>query len=108
MKFLPILALSFLFMLPGISSAQADQKKVYEELAFLKEFAGKDADFIKSTLGEPDSIEKTENTSGTIEFWIYRDLVTQVNSDKRYRFTQIGIVNDAVETLGHTNRIPNK
>lgn len=108
MKFLPILALSFLFMLPGITSAQAEKKAVYEELAFLKEFAGKDAEFIRNTLGEPDSIEKKENTSGTIEFWIYQDLVTQAHSDKRYRFTQIGIVNDAVETLGHTNRLPNQ
>ena len=82
--------------------------QVYDEVAFLKEFAGKDGDYIRNKLGEPDSIEKKENTGGTVEFWLYHDCVRQANSDNIYKFTQIGIVNGAVETLGHTNRLPSK
>jgi hypothetical protein len=108
MKILPILALSLAFLFPGMTLAETDKVTSYEEVAFLKEFAGKDADYVKSKLGEPDSIDKRENASGVIEFWVYHDLVKQQNSDKIYKFTQVGIVNNYVETLGHTNRLPGK
>jgi phage protein U len=78
----------------------------YEEIDFLKTFAGKSAEYVITELGEPASVIKRENAGGTVEFWIYQDRVQQGSSDKLYRFTQIGIVNDAVETLGHTNRDP--
>ncbi|MFC6805858.1 hypothetical protein ACFQE2_09085 [Methylophaga thalassica] len=91
---------------PGISLADSTTHKTYEEMAFLKHFTGKTPEFIRTELGEPDSIAKKENASGTIEFWIYRDLVQQAHSDKIYRYTQFGIVNGHVETLGHTNRDP--
>lgn len=84
--------------------AQPDATKVYEEIQFLKTFAGQSADFVKAELGEPDSVVKRENAGGTIEFWVYHDKVRQGSSDKIYRFTQIGIANGFVETLGHTNR----
>jgi hypothetical protein len=98
----------FLLALTISASAFAQQSpaQTYEELPFLKEFAGKNAEYIQTKLGEPDSIVKKENQGGTVEFWVYHDLVQQGSSDKVYRFTQIGIVNDAVETLGHTNRQP--
>ncbi|BDZ73567.1 MULTISPECIES: hypothetical protein [Methylophaga] len=106
MKLLPLL-LSLLLFIPGIShAADATLQKPYEEMAFLKHFTGKTPEFIKAELGEPDSISKRENSSGKIEFWIYHDLVQQAHSDKIYRYTQFGIVNGHVETLGHTNRDP--
>jgi hypothetical protein len=106
MKLLPLL-LSLLLFIPSIShAADATLQKPYEEMAFLKHFTGKTPEFIKAELGEPDSISKRENTSGKIEFWIYHDLVQQAYSDKIYRYTQFGIVNGHVETLGHTNRDP--
>lgn len=105
MKF--ITAFLFLTLAAGTTAfAQQNPARTYEELPFLQEFAGKDADYIQAKLGEPASIVKKENAGGSVEFWIYRDLVRQGSSDKVYRFTQIGIVNDAVETLGHTNRQP--
>ena len=106
MKLLPLL-LSLLLFISGIShAADATLQKPYEEMAFLKHFTGKTPEFIKAELGEPDFISKRENSSGKIEFWIYHDLVQQAHSDKIYRYTQFGIVNGHVETLGHTNRDP--
>jgi hypothetical protein len=99
-------SLLFLLMMSLGSLTFAANDKTYEEINFLKTFAGKSAEFVKTELGEPASIIKRENAGGTVEFWVYQDRVQQGSSDKLYRFTQIGIVNDAVETLGHTNRDP--
>jgi hypothetical protein len=51
-------------------------------------------------------IEKKENAGGTVEFWLYKNIVQQGKSDKLYKYTQIGIVNNVIETLGHSNRAP--
>ncbi|GAB4293109.1 MAG: hypothetical protein Kow0083_06200 [Methylophaga sp.] len=100
-----ILSVVLLFMSLSISAlAEPTSNEAYEEIQFLKMFAGQTADFVKSELGEPDSVVKRENAGGTIEFWVYHDKVRQGTSDKIYRFTQIGIANGFVETLGHTNR----
>lgn len=94
--------LLFCLLVSGL--AFAAQPGPYEELKFLETFAGKSAEFVKTELGEPASVVKRENEGGTVEFWVYQDKVRQGTSDKVYRFTQIGIANGFVETLGHTNR----
>lgn len=81
-------------------------KEPIPEFEFVKIFSGKDADFVKQRLGEPDEIIKRENDSGKVEFWVYKDIVKVGTSDKTYKYTQIGIINDYVETLGNTNRAP--
>lgn len=94
-----------LFCLSLSASAFAQQTAAnYEELQFLKTFAGQTAEFVKTELGEPASVVKRENEGGKIEFWVYENKVRQGTSDKVYRYTQIGIANGVVETLGHTNR----
>jgi hypothetical protein len=94
-----------LFCLSVTTAAFAQQANdLYEELQFLKTFAGQSAEFVKTELGEPTSVVQRENQGGTVEFWIYQDRVRQGTSDKVYRYTQIGIANGFVETLGHTNR----
>lgn len=103
MKSLPLL-LTFLLFIPSLTLAETHTDKPYDEMPFLEQFAGKTAEYVRQELGKPDSIAKKENTSGTIEFWVYNNLVKQANSEKIYRYTQIGIVNNYVETLGHTNR----
>lgn len=76
------------------------------EFEFVKIFSGKDADFIREKLGEPAEIMKRENESGTVEFWVYKNIVKVGNTDKTYKYTQIGIINNYIETLGNTNRSP--
>lgn len=49
---------------------------------------------------------KRENESGTVEFWVYKNIVKVGNTDKTYKYTQIGIINNYIETLGNTNRSP--
>jgi hypothetical protein len=102
-----LLALFFTALLfsTSVFAGSAD-RPTYDEFIFLDTFKGKNAEFVLKTIGEPDLIEKKENAGGTVEFWLYENLVRQGSSDKLYRFTQIGIVNDAIETLGHTNLSP--
>jgi hypothetical protein len=76
------------------------------EIEFIKEFSGKDADYILAKLGEPYKKISKENAGGTVEFWLYQNLVNQGSSEKVFKFTQIGIVNNYVETLGNTNIAP--
>lgn len=104
MKYLPLMLMSLVLLLPGSGRADTADDRPYAEIAFLKQFSGKNADYVRSQLGKPDTVTARENDGGKVEFWVYRDLVRQGSSDKTYRYTQIGIVNDAVETLGHTNR----
>lgn len=77
-----------------------------EEFEFVKIFSGKNAEFVRNKLGEPEEIMKRENEGGTVEFWIYKDIVKIGNSDKTYKYTQVGIINNFIETLGNTNRSP--
>lgn len=77
-----------------------------DEAKFVKMFAGKDATFVKENLGEPESIDSKKNESGTVEFWLYKDIVKIDSKGKTFKFTQIGIINNYVETLGNTNRQP--
>jgi hypothetical protein len=102
----PTAKLLFSLLIPAILFASSVSADTYKEIEFLKTFAGKDGEFVQQTLGAPDSVVKKENAGGSVEFWVYHDLVHQGSSDKLYRFTQIGIVNGAIETLGHTNRQP--
>jgi hypothetical protein len=76
------------------------------EFEFVKIFSGKDAGFVREKLGEPAEIMKRENESGTVEFWVYKNIVKVGNTDKTYKYTQIGIINNYIETLGNTNRSP--
>lgn len=84
-------------------SAHAGEKTI-EEFKFVEQYSGKNAAYIIEHLGEPDSRISRENEGGTVKLWVYKDLVKIGKTDKTYKYTQIGIVNDAVETLGNTNR----
>lgn len=101
---LSIIIFCFFSLFSIVSMAEAS--KTYEELKFLDAFAGKDPSYVRAQLGEPMMIEKKENAGGTVEFWVYENIVQQGKSDKLYKFTQIGIVNNVIETLGHSNRAP--
>ncbi len=90
----------------NIAYADSDLTIPIVEFEFVKMFSGKNADFVRDKLGEPEEIMKRENESGTVEFWIYKDIVKIGNSDKTYKYTQIGIINNYIETLGNTNRSP--
>ncbi|HAO25333.1 MULTISPECIES: hypothetical protein [Gammaproteobacteria] len=90
----------------NIASAESAPSIPIAEFEFVKIFSGKDADFVKDKLGEPAEIMKRENESGTVEFWIYKNIVKIGNTDKTYKYTQIGIINNYIETLGNTNRSP--
>lgn len=94
------------FFTINIAYSETDPKIPIAEFEFVKIFSGKDADFVRSKLGEPAEIMKRENESGTVEFWIYKNIVKIGNSDKTYKYTQIGIINNYIETLGNTNRSP--
>lgn len=101
--FVPI---CMIILLPSVLHAEAKIVSAIAEFEFVKMFAGKDAEFVREKLGEPDEISSKENASGTVEFWLYKDLVRIGNGDKMYKYTQIGIINNYVETLGNTNRTP--
>ncbi len=90
----------------NIASGESAPSIPIAEFEFVKIFSGKDADFVKDKLGEPAEIMKRENESGTVEFWIYKNIVKIGNTDKTYKYTQIGIINNYIETLGNTNRSP--
>jgi hypothetical protein len=77
-----------------------------DEFAFIKEISGKDKAYVTNLLGEPASKETRENDGGEVEFWIYKNVVKIAGSDKVYKYTQVGIVNNAVETVGNTNLTP--
>ncbi|HDY84943.1 MAG TPA: hypothetical protein ENH74_04585 [Methylophaga sp.] len=77
-----------------------------DETTFVKTFAGKSADFVRESLGDPETISSKKNESGTVEFWLYKDIVKIDKKGKTFKFTQIGIINNYVETLGNTNRTP--
>jgi len=105
MKIFSIFLFSFCTLLS--LSVMAETPTTYEELKFLDAFAGKTPSYVRKQLGEPVLIEKKENAGGTVEFWLYENIVQQGKSDKLYKYTQIGIVNNVIETLGHSNRAPN-
>jgi hypothetical protein len=104
MKMLSIVIFSCFSLFSMVTMAEAP--KTYEELKFLDAFAGKTPSYVRNQLGEPVLIEKKENAGGTVEFWLYKNIVQQGKSDKLYKYTQIGIVNNVIETLGHSNRAP--
>jgi len=64
----------------------------FPEMEFVKEFSGKNADYIMTRLGKPYKKVVKENAGGIVEFWLYQNLVKQGSSDKIFKFTQIGIV----------------
>ncbi|THK40855.1 hypothetical protein E8Q33_11220 [Methylophaga sp. SB9B] len=107
-KLFNTLAMSAFLALFSFNIAYADSKLQIPvaEFEFVKIFSGKDAEFVRDKLGEPAEIMKRENESGSVEFWIYKDIVKVGNSDKTYKYTQIGIINNYIETLGNTNRSP--
>lgn len=92
-----------LFLLFNTTIVMSDSKPI-NEFDFVDQFAGKNAAYIVNKLGEPEQKMSRENEGGTVEFWIYKDIVRIGKSDKTYKYTQFGIINDAVETLGNTNR----
>jgi hypothetical protein len=63
--------------------------------------------FVKKFAGEPEEVSSKSNNSGKVEFWLYKDIVKVGSQDKTFKYTQIGIINNFVETLGNTNRSPN-
>lgn len=77
-----------------------------DEFEFIKQISGKDKAYISDSLGKPFSKDTKENDGGTVEFWIYKDIVKIAGTDKVYKYTQVGIVNNAVETVGNTNLSP--
>lgn len=107
-NFLNTAVLSAFIVFLSINTAYSDSALdiPIAEFEFVKIFSGKDADFVREKLGEPEEIMKRENESGTVEFWIYKNIVKVGNSSKTYKYTQIGIINNYIETLGNTNRSP--
>jgi len=101
-----VMTASLGLLMLGSVYADSTMEEPIPEFEFVKIFSGKDADFVKERLGEPDEIMKRENDSGKVEFWVYKNIVKIGNSDETYKYTQIGIINDYVETLGNTNRTP--
>lgn len=107
-KILNTAVMSAFIAILSINIAYSDSELVIPiaEFEFVKIFSGKDSDFVREKLGEPEEIMKRENESGTVEFWIYKNIVKVGNTDKTYKYTQIGIINNYIETLGNTNRSP--
>jgi len=107
-KNFPPFVLSLIFLFMPLSNVYSDERieLPVAEFEFVETFSGKDADFVRQKLGEPEEIMKRENESGTVEFWIYKNIVKIGSSDKTYKYTQIGIINNYIETLGNTNRSP--
>lgn len=77
-----------------------------DEFEFIKQISGKDKDYIADSLGKPFSKDIKENEGGTVEFWVYKNIVKIAGTEKIYKYTQVGIVNNAVETVGNTNISP--
>lgn len=96
----------FIALSVSMLNVEAQNIEMMSEVEFVKMFAGKDADFVREKLGEPETISSKDNASGTVEFWVYKNLVKMGDTDKTFKFTQIGIINNYVETLGNTNRSP--
>ncbi len=107
-KFLNTVVISALIALFSLNVAYSEEALALPvaEFEFVKIFSGKDAGFVREKLGEPAEIMKRENESGTVEFWVYKNIVKVGNTDKTYKYTQIGIINNYIETLGNTNRSP--
>lgn len=74
-----------------------------DEFEFIKTIKGKDKVFVEEALGEPSSKKIRENEGGIVEFWVYEDIVKIAGKESVYKYTQVGIVNNAVETVGNTN-----
>jgi hypothetical protein len=102
-----IIAISSLLVLliTNVYAAEKVETPI-NETEFVSLFAGKTAQFVKESLGEPVEIASKNNQSGTVEFWLYENIVSIGKTDKTFKYTQIGIINDYVETLGNTNRQP--
>lgn len=98
-------AILFVLLSTAIYAGPLIEKPI-DETEFVKMFAGKSAEFVKETLGDPEAISSKKNESGTVEFWLYKDLVKIDDKGKTFKYTQIGIINNYVETLGNTNRAP--
>lgn len=77
-----------------------------DEFEFIKQISGKDKGFVSESLGEPYTKDTRENKGGEVEFWVYKNIVKIAGTDKVYQYTQVGIVNNAVETVGNTNLKP--
>jgi hypothetical protein len=103
-----IIAVSSLLLLSA-TNLYATERLVtpINETDFVVLLAGKTAEFVKQSLGEPEQISSKNNDSGTVEFWLYKDIVSMGKKGKTFKYTQIGIINDHVETLGNTNRQAN-
>jgi len=97
---------SVLFVFAANAQASGTVETPINETQFVTMFAGKTAEFVKESLGEPEKIASKKNESGTVQFWLYKDIVTMGKNGKTFKYTQIGIINDYVETLGNTNRAP--
>lgn len=77
-----------------------------DEFEFIKKISGKDKDYVTDNLGKPFSIKTKENEGGVVRFMVYKNIVKIAGTDKIYKYTQVGVVNDAVETVGNTNLQP--
>jgi len=95
-----------LVMGAAVAYASPVLTKPMNETTFVKTFSGKTSEFVRENLGEPDKIASKTNESGKVEFWLYKDIVTMNKAGKTFKFTQIGIINNYVETLGNSNRTP--
>lgn len=102
-KFSSILIV-LLFSFPAFS--QDAMVLPVDEFEFIKKISGKDKDYVVDNLGEPFSTETRENEGGIVNFMVYKNIVKIAGTDKVYKYTQVGVVNDAVETVGNTNIKP--
>ncbi len=102
-KFASLLVICFLAF-PAFS--QDEMVLPIDEFEFIKKISGKDKDYVTNNLGKPFSINTRENKGGTVEFMVYKNIVKIAGTDKIYKYTQVGVVNDAVETVGNTNLKP--
>lgn len=95
--------LCFLSFFSLLSFAEDTINVPIDEFEFIKVISGKDKQFIENNLGKPDSKQTRENEGGEVEFWVYKGIVKIAGTENLYKYTQVGIVNNAVETVGNTN-----
>ncbi|AFJ03265.1 hypothetical protein Q7C_2129 [Methylophaga frappieri] len=104
--FSKIAALFFASILSFSVMAEEDLILPVDEFVFIKAISGQNKSYVEEQLGKPFSKEKRENQGGEVEFWVYKNIVKIAGTEKVYKFTQVGIVNDAVETVGNSNLQP--
>ena len=93
-------------LLSGVAISDDNFTFPMNEFSFVETFSGKNKKYIYDAIGKPFSQDSRENSGGKVEFLVYENIVNIGKTDKVYKYTQIGIINDVVETIGNTNLDP--